>query len=374
MKIGIIGAYNYMVPPENGKIHAPLYLAWELAKKLADFGHDVTYFGAIGNGVQKKYPDLKFRNPEYFEIDNNIKNSPGTDAVWQQAKIIYQQGYLAKVLNQASDFDLFYSWAASQIGPLAEMCKKPVVTTHHDSTNIDRYNLMFRSFASSNVFLIPISEYIKNRIVYKNMLEVVHHGVDQEQISFVEPENYFCWVGRVAPSKGLHIAIEVAKKTGIKLKIAGPMFEKLPDFGDTANYNSKIAESIKKNDNIEYLGHLLQHETYELVSKAKGLIFPTDGTESFSMITAEAIMAGTPVISVAKGPIPEIITSGLNGFLIDDENNIDGFVEAINNINQIDRKICREDAIKRFSIEKMARGYEKQFQIALNKWSSNVKN
>ena len=372
MKIGIIGSYNYTVPAEGGKIHAPLYLTWELAKKLADFGHSITYFGTVAEGTKEKFPNINFRNPEYFEIDDGIKNTPGTEGVWQQAKIIYQQGYLAKVLKESADFDLFYSWAASQIGPLAVMCNKPVVCTHHDSTNMDRYNLMFRSFTAENVFIIPISKYLQSKINYDNMLDVVHHGVDPEKIKFLEPKDYYCWVGRVTPSKGLRQAIEIAIRAGIKLKIAGPMYDKLPDFGDISQYNEKIKKLIADNENIEYLGHLTQEESYEVISEAKALIFPTDGMESFSMITIESLIAGTPVIATDKGPLPELIAPGLNGYLIEDENNIDGFVEAIKKIGDIDRRVCREDAIKRFSVEKMSKGYEKQFEIAINKWNKNA--
>jgi len=374
MKIAVIGSYNYRVPLEKGKIHAPLLLAWELAQTLAKFGHEVTYFGSCEKNYNEAIKSLKIQNPNFFPFDESLKNSPGTDSVWQQTKLIYQQSYMSKVLQKSDKFDIFYSWAASQIGPLASLCKKPVVVTHHDSTNMERYNLMFRAFESENVFMIPISEYIRKKIRYNNMLGVVHHGIDQTKIPVITPKDYFCWLGRVTPSKGLHIAIKVAVKSGVKLKIAGPMFEKLPDFGDISEYISKIKKLIAENKNIEYLGAISQEESYQLLAGAKGLIFPTDGIESFSMVTAEAIMAGTPVISTNKGPILEIIKPGLNGYLIKDENDIDGFIQAVKKIDQIDRKACRVDAIQRFSLEKMSRGYEEQFKIAVEKWRKNGKN
>ncbi len=374
MKIAIIGSNVFTIPLEDNRIHAPLLLTWNLANKLSSFGHDVTYFGFVDTQLANKNENLKIVQPEAYEERDKLKNPATNDNLLFLTRIVFQQGYAANIMMDLHKYDIVYSWFASYVGPIASMSHKPVVITHHDSTNMDKYNVIFKGFDSKNVFMIPISRYMEKTISYPNMLEVVHHGVDENIISANTPDDYFCWIGRVAPSKGLHVAIKAAIKTKIKLKIIGPMLEALSDFGEVARYISNIKQMIKENPNIEYLGIYPQEKVYPFVSQAKALIFPTDGMESFSMVCAESVMAGTPVIATGKGPIPEIIKPGVNGYLVEDENNIDGFVNYIKKIDKIDRKKCREDAIERFSIEKMAKGYEKQFEIAIQKWRKHAKN
>ncbi len=374
MKIAIIGSNIFTIPLEAGKIHAPLMLTWNLANKLAEYGHQVTYYGVVDENTVDINQNITVVKPELSNDIDKMKDPATKDNLWFLARVINQQSFMANILKDSVQFDLVYSWFASYIGPVAGMCDKPVVITHHDSTNMEKYNVVFKAFESKNVFMVPISKYMKKMISYGNMLGVVHHGIDIEKVKPNTPEDYFCWIGRVAPGKGLHTAMKAAIKANVKLKIIGPMLKSLSDFGKVGDYIDGVKKMIKENSNIEYLGVFTQEETYDFISKAKGLIFPTDGMESFSMVTAEAIMAGTPVIATKKGPIPEIIQNGKNGYLIKSEKDVDGFVDAIRKIDKIDRDTCRKSAVDNFSLEKMASGYEKQFKIAVKKWSKNAKN
>jgi glycosyltransferase involved in cell wall biosynthesis len=214
---------------------------------------------------------------------------------------------------------------------------------------------------NKNLWMIPISDSMKEKLKFDNMLEVVYHGIDTTQIKNFSPEDYFCWVGRVAPSKGLHIAMDVAEKLNLKLKIAGPMTDVILDFGDVSKYIEDIRNRIKKSKNFEYLGILGPKETMELIGKSKGLIFPSDGNESFSMVTAEAIISGTPAIVSNLGPLPELVKDRVNGFVCSDTKEI---IEAVKNIDTIDRLKCRENAISRFSLDIMVKNYEEQFERA----------
>jgi len=375
MKIAIIGSCKFQVPTEKGVIHAPLALTFNLAIELAKMGHDVTYFGKVDKEYTEKVKPLKIETPEYYDLPDLKQTFNCADSVRFRASHIYHQNYMTKILKYYQDFDVYYSWAITYIGPMAPLYNKPVVATHHDSTNMDVYNLVFKGFDEANLFMIPISEYMNKITEYGNKLGVVHHGIDPNEIVASEsPEDYFCWLGRVSPSKGPDIAIEAAAKAGVKIKIAGPIEESLPDFGDVANFATKIKKLFEDHRHVEYLGSLSQQESFKLISNSKGLIFPTDGTESFSMVALEAIMAGTPVITTNKGPLPEIVKPGINGFLIDDEKDIDGFASAIAKIDTINRVTCRQDAINRFSLQKMAKGYEEQFNVAIEKRRHNGQN
>lgn len=362
MRIAIIGSFGSEVPLREGQIHAPLLLSYNLAIELAKMDHEVTYFGSYDEKRVTKLSNLRYTNINYKPIPDGSKEQISSEEIWHQLRLVYEQGYVSKILA-IDGFDLFYSWSAYRIGSLARITKKPVVVTHHDSTNLVAYNLMFKSFVSNNLFMIPISKYMDEKILDVKKLATVYNGVNTDQIHFRPlPENYFCWLGRVAPSKGLHIAIKLAKKMNFKLKYAGPISRSFGDFGDVGNYSDYITKETENSENIEYLGVLDQQSSYNLISESKGLIFPTDGMESFSMITAESICAGVPVIAFNKGPLPELVDQGKTGFLCETMSDME---TAIKNINKIDRSKCREIGVKRFSQKVMAENYLEQFLVAI---------
>jgi glycosyltransferase involved in cell wall biosynthesis len=352
MKIAIIGSAMFRAPyDEDIVVHAPQKLTFDLAVELARLGHEISYFGIVTEDY-KNNQNFKIEDFGYQPLYKVMKGS-GKDFF-----TIYDQGFMMRVLERAAEFDLIYSHVAYRIGPLAGLSPKPVVATHHDSTRINEYQLMFKMFASKNFYVIPISEYMKKLLPYDNYLAVVYNGINIEQIPINQPEDYFVWVGRILPYKGLHIAISLAKQLGFHLKVAGPVRKNL-DSGEPTDYGEKMLREMNRNANIEYLGAVSQIESYNLLSKAKALIFPSDGTESFCMVAAEAMVAGTPVVTTNKGPFPEIVTPGQTGFLCQNESEMK---EAIKNIDKIDRSRCRELAVKRFSTKEMAKNYEKQFK------------
>lgn len=369
MKIAIIGSFIKKIPLEEGKIHTPLMLTHDLAIQLSNMGHDVTFFGRVDASEQEKNPKLNYND---LSFDSNV-NQAGFHAspiILQNLNIVLEQSYFAEVLA-LNDFDLFYTWAGFLAGPLAKLANKPVVLTHHDSTNIEAYNLMFDSFGAANIFLIPISEYMRKIMTFpeERTLGVVHHGIKiNKSIQTDTPENAFCWVGRVVPSKGLHTAIEIAKLNGLELKIIGQLSDSFADVGDVSDYKRKIELMISEQKNIRFLGALSQEATRKEIAASKGLIFPLEGTESFALTVIEAITAGVPVIASKKSPLTEIIDQDKTGFLC---SNIQEFSEAVKKIDDVNRSECRAIGEKKFSIETMANGYEREFQAVLQRCKNN---
>lgn len=363
MKIAIIGSALYQAPTEKGIIHAPIYLTTQLADGLSRLGHKITFFGLFDPKL-KKNVNFRTENLGYTLFDKKKNN------LEMNFFVTYEQGFMAKVLARVSEFDLIYSHIY-KIGPLARLVQKPVVITHHDATRLKMYQMMFQSFGSPNFFVIPLSKFIKKKLPYFNYLDVVYNGIDDSKINFSpKPENYFVWVGRVVPPKGLHLAIALAKKMKFKLKIAGPM-EEFGGFGDTKNYLQEIKKEIKKNSNIEYLGVLSREKTYRLLEKARALIFPSEGIEACPLVPLEAMIAGTPVITTPLGPLPELVKDGVSGFLCKNQKTME---QAILKINSISREKCRGYALKKFTANVMAKNYEKQFQKALIKFQQRSKN
>ena len=186
-------------------------------------------------------------------------------------------------------------------------------------------------------------------------------------------DDYIIWVGRVSPSKGLHLAIELAKELNLHLKIIGPMQDNYPDFGDVSQYVEGIKEDIDKLDNVEYLGTLSHKETIRRIAKAKALIHPSDGTEACPMTVIEAMATGTPVITSKLGPMPELIKEGICGYMVKERNDVEGYISNFKRIDKISRTKLREYAKIHFSIEKMARKYEEAFNLIVER-NKNAKN
>lgn len=361
MKIAMIGSFTYRYPLAPGKIHTPLFLTYQLAEGLAKLGHDVTFFSLSDDSFKKEPHAVKLEDFGCQGLPEQLLDR--TKSTYQRLKILYEQGFASRVFSLKEDFDIYYTWGAYFISPFAKFTDKPVVVSHHDSNGLENYSEIYKANSSENFFMIPISESMKKKLWFnpKNTLEVVHNGFDKNKIKFVpESEDYFCWAGRIVPSKGLHIALDICEKLGLKLKIAGP-FGPFSDFPDSQDYSSKIESRIGANKNFEYVGVLNQQQAYDFLGHAKALIFPTNGNEGLPSIPIEAMMGGTPTVTFDRGPMNEIV-DGKNGYLCDSEEDM---VMAMAKVDRIDREYCREFAERNFSLESMAKNYERAFKDVL---------
>ncbi|MWV27110.1 glycosyltransferase [Aurantiacibacter rhizosphaerae] len=178
-------------------------------------------------------------------------------------------------------------------------------------------------------------------------LEVVHNGVDTASWTPVEVTgDYFTWVGRITPNKGLGHAVRAAGKAGTRLKIFGPV--------EDAAYFAEEVEPFLTNG-IEYHGHRSADILRKAVASARGALVTPLWDEPFGLVAAEALSCGTPVIGFNRGALAEVV--GDCGCLVDGAD-VDALAMAIANAGQISRAACRQRAIDHLSIEAMIRGYE----------------
>lgn len=352
MRIAVLGSTLYPAPSEYGKINAPVKITFDLAGGLSELGHEVTFFGLV-NEESKKVIN--------FKIDDSYCIRP-TDVNNREKflKIACETAFFSRVMEKESgNFDIIYTHSYL-IGSLASLSTKPVIFTHHDATRVLDYSEIFTAISRKNLYPIPVSKYLKFLYPDKVFLEPVHNGVDIDEFS-AEPEDYIAWAGRIAKPKGLHVAVDLATSLGFNLKFAGPTGNH-GGLGNTDEYWQDIEKKMGGQTNIEYVGVLSQESTYKFISRAKAFIFPTDGTESFSMVVAESMIMGTPVIALKNGPMSELIEEGVTGFLCRD---IDEMKLAIGKIGAINRQRCRDVAKEKFSVRNMAKGYEARFLALL---------
>lgn len=347
-------------------IFSPGELALGLVEKLGEFGVDVTLFtpGAVRCGAKNETADMGG-----FEKELSGRGYGYTELLGKHPAIFVslarqvQAEVIAKAYAAANkgEYDVVHIYTNEEDVALqfAELCEKPVLFTHHDPYNFFiRYKSVFPRYRYLNFVSMSLAQRA-TMPADTNWVANIYHGLDGGEYEFSEGGYYFAYLGRIVEPKGVHLAIEAARRAGVKLKIAGKHYA---DSGKDSYWSEVIEPSL--GGDIEYVGYLRGEEKKEFLRRAKALIVPSVFSEPFGMVTIEALASGTPVIGSGSGATPEIIKDGVNGFIVD---GVDGIMEAMGRVNEIDRRKCRESFEERFTLERMvcehAELYEKMSEL-----------
>ena len=189
-------------------------------------------------------------------------------------------------------------------------------------------------------------------------LRTIHHGIDPSQYHFVERKQpYLSFVGRIAPIKGTHLAIEVAKRTGIPLKIAGDVQPLYREY-----FEKKIKPEVDGRL-VEYVGLADLRAKNELLSNSLAMLFPIQWNEPFGLVMVEAMACGTPVLAMPGGSVPEVVRDGVSGYIC---LTVRDMVRRVQTLN-INPRTLRQYVEENFSIEQMVRGYRTLYEEAFGK-------
>lgn len=331
MKIAILSSIAWRTPPEN-------YGPWEqvasnIAEGLVAKGVDVTLFATANSITQGK---LAAVCPRPYAVDPTINPK-----VWECL-------HISHLMEQAGQFDIIHNHF--DFLPLAwsNLIDTPVITTIHGFSSPDIIPV-YKKYNSSGVY-ISISN--ADRHPQLDYLRTIYHGIDPKDFSFQEnKEDYLLFFGRIHPDKGTHIAIEIARSTGYRLKIAGLL-------QDEEYFNEQVRPHID-NDRVQYLGNAEPALRNQLLGNAKALLHPIFFEEPFGLSVIEAMMCGTPVIAFARGSMPELIIDGTTGYLVNDTA---GAVAAVKKMKNISPFACRDHAEKNFSLERMTEEYSSVYE------------
>lgn len=339
MKIALLAPPYLPVPPDG--YGGTERIISSLTEGLVERGHDVTLFATGDSHTKAK---LVSTFPTSIGNSGEIKAKP----------LIPLLQYI-DCFARAKEFDLIHNHAQYYAMFLADLVSTPVVHTLHGSifkgeVPEEKRQVLSR-FRHHN--FISISQNQQMAFVELNWRGVAYNGIDPSEFPYVEKgENYLLWVGRITPKKGALEAIEVAKKTGMKLKLVGVV-----DPIDEPYFASEVKPLID-GEHIELLGEVRGPEKAKLYGNALATLYPISWHEPFGLVMAESMATGTPVIGFRIGSVPELIEDGVTGFVVE---TVEQMGEAVKKISEISRKKCRQRVEQLFSTESMVKAYEKLY-------------
>jgi glycosyltransferase involved in cell wall biosynthesis len=253
------------------------------------------------------------------------------------------------VFADVAQFDVIHFHVDYLHLPLLERCPCRSVTTLHGRLYLPDLKPLFETYP--NAPLVSISNQQRGPLPTANWLGTVYHGLPKDLHTFRGPMgDYLVFLGRMSPEKRLDRAVEIARRTGLKLKVAAKIYPEERDyFVETVQPLLEQSKSF-----VEFLGEVGGSAKDELLGNARALVFPIDWPEPFGLVMIEALACGTPVIGWRCGSVPEVISDGVTGFVVD---SIEQAVTAVERVPCLNRKACRQEFEERFSSLRMARDY-----------------
>jgi len=330
------------IPPLFEAVPPKLYggterVVWWLTEELVRQGHDVTLF-ASGDSVTSA--KLEPMIPQAIRLDPTVKD-------W----VSYYIRMIELIRRRADEFDVLHFHIDYFPFSTFSRQKTPFVTTMHGRLDLPEFKAVYETFL--DVPLVSISNSQRTPLPRQNWVSTVLHGMPTNLLTPQDvKQDYFAFLGRVSPEKGVDRAIRVAAKCGIKLKIAAKV-----DNADKEYYDSQIKPLIDQHgSNVEFIGEINDAQKPAFLSGAHALLFPIDWPEPFGLVMIESMACGTPVVAYRCGSVPEVIDPGVTGFIIQPGDE-DSFVSAAQRVHTFDRAKIRARFEERFTAERMANDY-----------------
>jgi glycosyltransferase involved in cell wall biosynthesis len=271
----------------------------------------------------------------------------GYEEVESQIPLVSTCLHISKVMERADEFDLIHNNFDYLPLTYLPFIKTPVLTTIHGFSDQDILRVYHDH---KDTYYVSISDSDRDKDL--PYLATVYNGIDLSNLTFREtPGDKLVHYGRIHPDKGTHLAIEVAKKCGQDLIIAGIIQDQ--------GYFDNLIKPHVNDTSIKFIGPVNPVQRDALLKEAYTVIHLNTIPERFGLVMAESMAAGVPVIAMDLGSCREVIADKRTGYLV---NSVDEAVEAVGKIDSIDRKRCRQHVEENFTIDRMVASYEKVYE------------
>jgi len=329
-KIAVLAPVAWRTPPRE-------YGAWEtvasnITEGLVDRGWDVTLFATNDSITKAKLCSVIEKG---YEEDHT------------QIPKVSECLHISYCLERADEFDLIHNNFDYLPLTFTRFINTPILTTIHGFSSPDILRV-YHSY--KDTYYVSISD--SDRDDQLPYLATVYNGIDLSNLTFREKAgDKLVFLGRIHPDKGTELAIEVAKKCGKDLIIAGII-------QDQQYFDDLIKPHINASS-IQYIGPVNPVQRNALLKQAYAIIHLNTIPERFGLVMAESMAAGVPVIAMDLGSCREVIEDNVTGYLV---NNVDQAAKAVGKINKIERHKCRKRVEENFTIDCMVSAYEKVYE------------
>lgn len=334
-------------PPAYGGTEAVVYT---LVEELVRRGHDVTL---CASGDSRTSAKLRSCYPRSLRQADDL-----------EYKSVYSWQHCVFALKDAEQFDIVHNHAGEEVMALSHLVPGvPMLTTMHclitpDTKFVwDRYPGHYNAISWAQRRAMP-------EIQGGKFAGVAYNGIDVQSFPFREQkEDFLLFLSRISEQKGPHLAVEVARRTGRRLVMAGKVDDVDRDF-----YTS-VVEPLIDGEQVVFLGEADGQMKRDLYSRAQALVMPITWDEPFGLVLAEAQACGTPVISMNRGAAPEIVEHEKTGFVVE---TLEEMVEAVERLPEISPAACREHVERNFDAPVMADSYLRIYESVLQGKRANT--
>ncbi len=322
-----------------------------LTEELVRQGHDVTLFAS---GDSKTDANLVSCAPRALRLVDGAQNL-----------VPHHLGMIEQIRLRLADFDIVHFHIDLLQYPVIQNWSTPTLTTLHGRLDIPDLYECYETFC--DVPLVSISDNQRMPLPPVNWIDTVYHGLPPNLLPFSpEQGDYLVFLGRISPEKRPDRAIEIALRSGKKLKIAAKV-----DRVDQQYWETEIRPLVEAHDSIEYIGEVNEEQKAVLLGNAAALVFPIDWPEPFGLVMIEALSCGTPVIAWKNGSVPEVMEDGISGRVVQ---SIDEAVNAVDQVLAMDRAAVRLNFEKRFTVARMAQDYVRIYKGLIDAKKTHGKN
>ncbi len=317
-------------------------VSW-LTEELVGMGHEVTLFASGDSRTSARLVPVCDK------------------ALWRDSQCRETLPHHVRMMNlvfdDASRFDVIHFHCDYIHFPLVRRYRCPSVTTLHGMIHPHDLENLFREY--SDVPLVSISNSQRSTATSAAWCGTVYHGLPENLHTYhSEQGEYLAFLGRISPEKGVDRAIEIARRTGLRLKIAAKIYDE-----DRRYYESIIRPVLENNAGlVEFVGEVGGAAKDEFLGRARGLLFPINWPEPFGLVMIEALACGTPVIAWNNGSVPEVIENGVNGFIVD---SLEEATSCVGKLATIRREDCRSTFAAKFCSRRMAADYLRIYETVV---------